>query len=127
MRRLSSRSLFRRCAEFQCEVGATHGNDSQKSVYREVVAVPDAAEEPGDAIDARQTQFARNDHAMDEHAAAPLHHCAGQGHQVGHAGLDGVADEYVAGAEKIISAAQRHNWTAISIQRDWKQVFPDRN
>jgi phosphoglycolate phosphatase-like HAD superfamily hydrolase len=32
--------------------------------------------------------------------------------------------DYVAGAEKIISAAQRHNWTAISIQRDWQKVFP---
>ena len=32
--------------------------------------------------------------------------------------------DYVAGAEKIISAAQTHNWTAVSIQRDWQKVFP---
>ena len=32
--------------------------------------------------------------------------------------------EYVAGAEKIISAVQTHGWTAVSIQRDWQKVFP---
>ena len=32
--------------------------------------------------------------------------------------------EYVAGAEKVISAVQTHGWTAVSIQRDWQKVFP---
>jgi len=32
--------------------------------------------------------------------------------------------DYMAGAEEVISAAQNHGWTAVSIQRDWKQVFP---
>jgi len=32
--------------------------------------------------------------------------------------------DYVAGAEKVINAAQTHGWTAVSILRDWKQVFP---
>jgi len=32
--------------------------------------------------------------------------------------------DYVAGAEKIINAAQTHGWTAVSILRDWKKVFP---
>ncbi len=32
--------------------------------------------------------------------------------------------EYFAGAEKAIEAVKTNNWTAISIQRDWKQVFP---
>jgi phosphoglycolate phosphatase-like HAD superfamily hydrolase len=32
--------------------------------------------------------------------------------------------EYVAGAEKVISAVQTHGWTAVSIHRDWQKVFP---
>ena len=32
--------------------------------------------------------------------------------------------DYVAGAEKVISAVQTHGWTAVSIQRDWQKVFP---
>ncbi|MGD9375897.1 MAG: HAD family hydrolase, partial [Anaerolineae bacterium] len=32
--------------------------------------------------------------------------------------------DYAAGAEKAIEAAQTQGWTPISIQRDWKQVFP---
>ena len=32
--------------------------------------------------------------------------------------------DYVAGAEKVLSAVQTHGWTAVSIQRDWKKVFP---
>jgi phosphoglycolate phosphatase-like HAD superfamily hydrolase len=32
--------------------------------------------------------------------------------------------DYVAGAEKIISAVQSNGWTAVSIQRDWQKVFP---
>jgi phosphoserine phosphatase len=31
---------------------------------------------------------------------------------------------YVAGAEKAIEAVRSNNWTTISIQRDWKRVFP---
>lgn len=32
--------------------------------------------------------------------------------------------DYVTGAENAISAVQSHGWTAISIKRDWQQVFP---
>ena len=32
--------------------------------------------------------------------------------------------DYVAGAEKVISAVQTNKWTAVSIQRDWQKVFP---
>ena len=32
--------------------------------------------------------------------------------------------DYVAGAEKVISAAQTQGWTAVSVRRDWKTVFP---
>lgn len=32
--------------------------------------------------------------------------------------------DYVAGAEKSISAVHTHGWTAVSIQRDWQKVFP---
>jgi len=32
--------------------------------------------------------------------------------------------DYVAGAEKSISAVDKHGWTAVSIQRDWQKVFP---
>jgi len=32
--------------------------------------------------------------------------------------------EYIAGAEKAISAAQTHGWTTISMQREWRKVFP---
>jgi phosphoglycolate phosphatase-like HAD superfamily hydrolase len=32
--------------------------------------------------------------------------------------------DYVAGAEKAISAVQTNGWTAVSIQRDWQKVFP---
>jgi hypothetical protein len=32
--------------------------------------------------------------------------------------------EYRAGAEKALSTAQAQGWTAISMQRDWRQVFP---
>jgi phosphoserine phosphatase len=31
--------------------------------------------------------------------------------------------EYVAGAEGILSAAETHNWTAVSIRDDWSRVF----
>ena len=31
---------------------------------------------------------------------------------------------YLAGAEKILEAAQANNWTSISIKGDWKKVFP---
>jgi hypothetical protein len=31
---------------------------------------------------------------------------------------------YIAGAEKIISAAQTRGWTTVSIQHDWQKVFP---
>jgi len=33
--------------------------------------------------------------------------------------------DYIAGAEKAIEAVKANDWTAISIQQDWKQVFPD--
>jgi len=32
--------------------------------------------------------------------------------------------DYVAGAEKILSAARAHGWTTVSIKSDWRQVFP---
>jgi phosphoglycolate phosphatase-like HAD superfamily hydrolase len=32
--------------------------------------------------------------------------------------------DYVAGAEKVISAAQTHGWMTISIKREWRKVFP---
>ena len=32
--------------------------------------------------------------------------------------------DYVAGAEKALSAAQTHGWTTISVKRDWRTVFP---
>ena len=32
--------------------------------------------------------------------------------------------DYVSGAEKAIEAVKANGWTAISIQKDWKQVFP---
>ena len=32
--------------------------------------------------------------------------------------------DYAAGAEKAISAVRTHGWTAVSIQRDWRKVFP---
>ena len=32
--------------------------------------------------------------------------------------------DYVAGAEKIIDAVQTHGWTAVSIRRDWQEIFP---
>jgi len=31
--------------------------------------------------------------------------------------------EYVTGAGKIINAVQSHNWTVVSIKRDWRKVF----
>jgi phosphoglycolate phosphatase-like HAD superfamily hydrolase len=32
--------------------------------------------------------------------------------------------DYIAGAEKILSAAQANSWTSISIKNDWRKVFP---
>ena len=32
--------------------------------------------------------------------------------------------EYVAGAEKVLDAAQTHGWTTVSMQREWRKVFP---
>lgn len=32
--------------------------------------------------------------------------------------------DYIAGAEKILSAAQTNSWTSISIKNDWRKVFP---
>jgi phosphoglycolate phosphatase-like HAD superfamily hydrolase len=32
--------------------------------------------------------------------------------------------EYIAGAEKILSAAQTHGWTTVSMRREWRKVFP---
>ncbi len=32
--------------------------------------------------------------------------------------------EYIAGAEKAFNAVNSKDWTAVSIQRDWQQVFP---
>jgi len=31
--------------------------------------------------------------------------------------------DYMAGAEKALSAAQMHGWTTVSMQRDWRQMF----
>jgi phosphoserine phosphatase len=33
--------------------------------------------------------------------------------------------DYVAGAEQVISAAQTQGWTTVSMQRDWRKVFPE--
>jgi phosphoglycolate phosphatase-like HAD superfamily hydrolase len=32
--------------------------------------------------------------------------------------------DYVAGAEKVLNAVETRGWTAVSIQRDWRKVFP---
>ena len=32
--------------------------------------------------------------------------------------------DYVAGAEKTLQIANEQNWTVVSIQHDWQQVFP---
>ena len=32
--------------------------------------------------------------------------------------------EYIAGAEKALSAAQTQGWTTVSMQREWRKVFP---
>ena len=32
--------------------------------------------------------------------------------------------DYMAGAEKVLDAAQTHGWTTVSMQRDWRKVFP---
>ena len=32
--------------------------------------------------------------------------------------------DYNAGAEKVLSAAQTHDWTTVSIKHDWQKVFP---
>lgn len=32
--------------------------------------------------------------------------------------------EYIAGAEKVVDAAQTHGWNIISMQRDWRKIFP---
>ena len=32
--------------------------------------------------------------------------------------------EYIAGAEKVLEAVQAHGWTPISMQREWRKVFP---
>jgi hypothetical protein len=32
--------------------------------------------------------------------------------------------EYIAGAEKVLSAAQTHGWTTVSTQREWRKIFP---
>ena len=32
--------------------------------------------------------------------------------------------EYIAGAEKVLDAAQAHGWTTVSMQREWRKVFP---
>jgi hypothetical protein len=32
--------------------------------------------------------------------------------------------EYIAGAEKVLSTAQTHGWTTVSMQREWCKVFP---
>ena len=32
--------------------------------------------------------------------------------------------DYIAGAEKVLSAAQEQDWTVISIKQDWRKVFP---
>jgi hypothetical protein len=32
--------------------------------------------------------------------------------------------EYIAGAEKVLDAVQAHGWTPISMQREWRKIFP---
>jgi hypothetical protein len=32
--------------------------------------------------------------------------------------------DYIVGAEKILSAVQTKRWTSISMQGDWRKVFP---
>ena len=32
--------------------------------------------------------------------------------------------DYMAGAEKVLDAAQTHDWTTVSMQRDWRKVLP---
>ena len=32
--------------------------------------------------------------------------------------------DYMAGAEKVLDAAQTHDWTTVSMKRDWRKVFP---
>ena len=32
--------------------------------------------------------------------------------------------DYMAGAEKALSAAQMHGWTTVSMQCEWRQIFP---
>jgi hypothetical protein len=32
--------------------------------------------------------------------------------------------EYKAGAEKVLEAVQANSWTSISMQGDWRKVFP---
>ena len=32
--------------------------------------------------------------------------------------------EYIAGAEKVLSAAQTHGWTTVSMKREWRKIFP---
>jgi hypothetical protein len=34
--------------------------------------------------------------------------------------------DYIAGAEKVLSTAQTHGWTAVSMKSDWSGMFPDR-
>ena len=32
--------------------------------------------------------------------------------------------EYIAGAVKVLSTAQTHGWTTVSMKREWRKVFP---
>ena len=32
--------------------------------------------------------------------------------------------EYIAGAEKVLSIAQTHGWTTVSMKREWRKIFP---
>jgi hypothetical protein len=32
--------------------------------------------------------------------------------------------DYMAGAEKVLDAAQTHGWTTVNMKRDWRKVFP---
>ena len=32
--------------------------------------------------------------------------------------------DYIAGAEQVLDAAQTHVWNVVSMQRDWRKVFP---
>ena len=32
--------------------------------------------------------------------------------------------DYIAGVEKVMSAAQEQDWSVISIKQDWRVVFP---